>query len=113
MGPAPILFFERRKFMEDGLIDDTFQGRKIYKSPDKDFSEFIDSIPMDEWSQWKITVEGDLITTLEEYIGGLNALAKKGKNVIMLDQKNKIIQHLSLELYQLNLDKGDNRGPKE
>ena len=93
--------------MKDKLLDKTYQGRKQYASVynQSDFNEFIASIAApEEWAKWKITIEGELVTTLDAYTTGLQKLAK-GKSVIMVDQVNKIIYYLSKELYELNLDK--------
>ena len=91
--------------MKDGLLKDTYQGRKLFKSEEEYFSSFISSIPQHEWSKWKVTVEEELVTTVDEYVIALEKLSLEGKTFIIIDKKNKLVQHMSEEVYKLNLDK--------
>jgi len=83
----------------------TFQGRKQFASKYKqvDFEEFIKSISApEEWIQWKMFVEGELVTTKNQLDEAVKVL--KPGNVFMVDQVNKHMHYMNRATYDCNID---------
>jgi len=87
-------------------IEPTYQGRKQFVGNfnQEAFMVFLQSISgPDEWPQWSIFVEGDLMKESEQLLRSMSKL--QGKSVIMIDQVNKNIHFISKEIWKLNCDK--------
>ncbi len=83
----------------------TFQGRKQFQSKYKEdqFQEFMQWISEpDEWKQWRVFVEGQHVTSIDDLNNSMAAL--KPGNVVVVDQPNKHLQFMNKETYELNLD---------
>jgi len=83
----------------------TFNGRPVFPSKFKliEFEEFIQSISnIDEWKQWKILVEGDLVTHKEQFESALKAL--KPDSIFLVDKANKIMSYMNKDTYTASLD---------